>query len=105
MSEHDFSDLYDQYPAVIAQMSPTFTSHQFILELARQNQRLYVETLHAYRQHTYKDIPAPFLCVHGILAKHLGSYPDLVEKTRDDAPSTDIFGQRSSCAEWRRSAT
>lgn len=40
--------------------------------------------------------------VHGILAKHLNSYPDLLEQVRRDAPSTDIFGQSNECAKWMK---
>ena len=46
MSKFDFSLLYDQYPAIISQMPSVFDSHQFILELARQNQAEYVEALY-----------------------------------------------------------
>lgn len=45
MPEHDFSNIYAQYPDIIAQMPEAFTSHQFILELARQNQTIYIEAL------------------------------------------------------------
>ena len=40
--QHDFDELYAQYSAVIAQMPETFTSHEFILELARQHQAIYI---------------------------------------------------------------
>jgi hypothetical protein len=43
MTEHDFSQLYEQYPTIIQQMDDTFTSHEFILKLAQQNQTQYVE--------------------------------------------------------------
>jgi type I restriction enzyme M protein len=40
----------------------------------------------------------------GILAKHLYQYPELI--TRDppdeDVPSVNIFGESSTCAQWRR---
>lgn len=49
MSVHDFSELYKQHPAIIAMMPATFTSHQFILKLARQRQKLYFEALYSYR--------------------------------------------------------
>ena len=47
--EHDFSELFAQYPAIIEQMPGTFKSHEFILKLAHQNQRLYIEALCSYR--------------------------------------------------------
>jgi hypothetical protein len=102
MTEHDFGALYAQYPTTIAEMPETFTSRQFILELARQNQTLYIEALYSYRHHVRKDTAAPFMIVHGILAKHLAKYPSLIEQIRNDAPSTDIFGQGNSCSEWKK---
>ncbi len=97
MPRHDFSALYAQYPSAIDQMPTFFTSHQFMLRLAQQNQALYIDALDSYRHE-----PAPFKIVHGVLAKHLHAYPKLVELVRFDAPSTDVFGQSSPCAEWRR---
>ena len=102
MTEHDFGALYAQYPTTIVQMPETFTSHQFILELARQNQTLYIEALYSYRHHAHKDTAAPFMIVHGILAQHLAEYPSLLEQIRKNAPSSDIFGQENLCSEWRK---
>ena len=105
MRRHDFSALLDHYPAVIAQMPATFTSHQFILKLAHDYQGLYVEALGAYCNASRQDEqPAPFWKVHSILAKKLYNFPDIVELVRRDAPSPNIFGALSSCAEWRRHA-
>ena len=97
MSQHDFGALYNKYPSVIEQMPAKFTSHQFILRLAQQNQTLYIDTLDSYR---HKD--SPFMIVHGILARHLHAYPKVIEQVRHDAPSTDIFGQSNWCSEWRK---
>jgi hypothetical protein len=102
MPEHDFTTLYAQYPSTIVQMPDTFTSHQFILELACQHQDLYVEALYDYRHHLRGGRPVPFLIVHRILAQHLNDCSDLVEQIRKNAPSKDIFGQDDPCSEWKR---
>jgi len=102
MAKFDFSGLYGKYPALISQMPPVFDSHQFILELARQNQVEYVKALHAYLETAAGEAPTPFQAVHGILAKKLSNLPHWVELIRLDKPSPDIFGNPSECAEWRR---
>jgi hypothetical protein len=99
MTQHDFSSLYAHYAEVIEQMPDLFTSHAFTLALAQQHQRLYIEALGAYR-----DNAAPFRTVHGILAKHLYEYPELIYRDPPDAdvPSVNIFGESGACAQWRR---
>jgi hypothetical protein len=94
---HDFSALKDHYRETIEAMPATFTSHEFILRLAQRHQALYIEALYDCRGE-----PAPFRTVHSILARHLRAYSALVELVCDDALSTDIFGQPSQCAQWRR---
>ena len=49
MGTHDFTPLFDHYPEVIAQLPPTFDSHEFILHLAQQHQPEYIDALCAYR--------------------------------------------------------
>jgi hypothetical protein len=95
---HDFSQLYALYPALIAQMEDKFTSHQFILELARQHQALYVEALYEYRPND------PFKVVHRVLSQHFNSIPDQVTRDGDAtaAESFDIFTQQQGCARWRK---
>jgi hypothetical protein len=100
MSVHDFSLLYAQYPMIIETMKDQFTSHQFILELARQNQTLYIEALYSYRHHIHRDSPAPFLIVHGVLANNLLKYPRLIRQVQKYAPSKNIFGEEDTCSEW-----
>lgn len=101
MPKHDFSPLFDHYPAIIAQMPTTFTSHQFILRLAQQHQVSYIEALHSYPDSLHLGTPAPFRTVHGILSKHLNAYSELVARM-DDVPSVNIFGQASDCAQWKK---
>jgi len=45
---------------------------------------------------------APFMIVHGILARHLSNYPRLIMEVNPGVPSIDIFGQESSAALWRK---
>lgn len=102
MSDHDFSEIYSQYPSIIEQMPETFTSHQFILELARLNQIQYIEALYSYRLNTHRGAPAPFMMVHGILAQHLLQFPDLIKQIRKNTPSKNIFGEDAASSEWRK---
>ena len=101
MSKFDFSVLYSHYPEIISSMPFVFGSHQFILKLAQNHQPEYIEALYAYRTSERMDNPAPFMIVHGLLAKGLRQFPELVEYL-GDIPSTDIFGQANGCSEWRR---
>ena len=102
MTQYDFSILLDCYPETIRQMPAVFGSHQFILELARQNQAEYVQALYAYRDSLHDGKPAPFKAVHQILSTKLNDFPTLITRVRPNRPSTDIFGQSNTCAEWRK---
>jgi hypothetical protein len=101
MPKHDFSPLFDHYPALIAQMPEIFTSHQFILRLAQQHQVSYIEALHSYRDSLHLGTPAPFRAVHSILAQRLNAHPERVQSTCN-VPSENIFGQASDCAQWEK---
>lgn len=101
MTEFDFSTLYDQYPEIIEQMPDEFTAHSFILKLAQAYQVRYIDALNSYRDATHYDKPAPFMIVHGLLAKGLRQFPELVEY-KGDVSSVDIFGQSNECSSWRR---
>jgi hypothetical protein len=98
----DFSRFYAKYPAIIAQMPTVFNSHQFILELAHQNQIEYIKALYAYRGALHNETPAPFQVVHRILSARLNDFPELVKTTRSHKPSRDIFGNYNTCSEWRK---
>jgi hypothetical protein len=95
MAQHDFRPLTEQYSAVIASMPPVFNAHEFILELARRNQRLYVEALYTYR------LGNPFQTVHQQLAMILNEFPE-VRREGDDLYSEDIWTQSQGCSRWRR---
>jgi len=92
MAEHDLSNLFEKYPSVIEKMDDTFNSHQFISELAWENQPEYVEALYAYR---HSD---PFKIVHGRLAKKIGDYADQTGYVK----SEHIFREKTECAEWKK---
>lgn len=101
MSEYDFTELYTQYPSIIEQMKETFTSHEFILHLAQQNQAAYVTALYQYRDTIHRGTPAPFMIVHGILSKRLRAHSDLVAYA-GDVNSINIFGEPDECTQWRK---
>lgn len=101
MSNHDFGPLTAQYPDVIASMRDDFTAHELILRLAQQNQRLYVEALHSYKDSPAGSTPTPFLIVHRMLAKRLSDFPHLVQY-QGDVPSKDMFGNESKCSQWKK---
>ena len=96
MSKHDFGALSAQYCGVIAQMPKSFTSHEFILRLAQQNQALYIEALYSHG-----GSRTPFQLLHGQLARHLKDYPRLVRFTRR-VWSKDIFGGGNTCGQWTK---
>jgi hypothetical protein len=64
------------------------------LKLAHQHQSLYIKAL-AY----CVDNQYPFQTVHGMLAKALTKFDDLVYYIGDE-PSTNIFGQSSDASVW-----
>lgn len=96
MSQHDFTELKEQYPEIIKQMPQEFTSHQFILELAQQNQGLYIDALNAYRNNV-----APFQAVHGVLSRSLHEFDDLVEDL-GEIMSEDIWRHSNSSHKWQK---
>jgi len=101
MTQHEFNMLFEHYPELIAEMPDNFTSHQFILHLARRYQALYIEALYFYRHSPDSQHPTPFKILHGFLAKHLNAYPQLVTHI-GEVESIDIFTQENRCAQWQK---
>lgn len=97
MPESSLDALEVLYPQVVASMEKDdFDSHEFILKLAHDHQRLYVKALAAYA-----DTDRPFQIVHGEIAKRLLTHQDLVVKIGETI-SKDIFGQENSAAMWQK---
>lgn len=90
--------LYGHYPKVIAQMPHEFTSHQFILCLAEQNQRDYIEALNSYRGDD------PFRKVHARLANQLHQHCESVRQLENVCDDPDIFGHPQLCSQWQKLA-
>ena len=101
MTQHDFNEIFEHYPELIAEMPEVFNSHQFILHLARQYQALYITALYVYIDLPNSRHPTPFKTVHGILAKHLNAYTNLVTHI-GDVESEDIFTNENTCAQWQK---
>ena len=101
MTQHDFIEIFELYPELIAEMPYSFTSHQFILHLAQRYQALYIEALYAYRNIPGPHRGTPFKTVHGILAKQLNGFSQLVTHV-GEVESIDIFTQENRCAQWQK---
>lgn len=96
MIANAFKKLFELSPAIISQMQDRFDSHDFILCLAQENQKLYIEAgFYHYRDSS--EPAAPFKVVHGILARHLNDYPELIKQI-GTVQSKNIFGQVNACA-------
>jgi len=93
---HDYTEIDNQYPAVIALMPATFTSHQFILRFAQQNQGHYIDALAAYR-----NSQTPFRTLHAQLSERLHLFDNVILH-RGTVRSDDIFGDQSECAQWEK---
>lgn len=93
---HDFSALYAAYGMIIQVMPQRFSSHQFILALAHQEQGAYIEALFDYRVNNN-----PFQVVHGVLSKRLHEHSNEVQYL-GEFDSRDIFGNPNHCAFWEK---
>lgn len=94
MALYDFNKLLAQSQTIIKGIKEKkFTSHKFILLLAKKHQCDYIEVLAAY-----KDGKQPFAAAHRGLSRSLRKVPGV--KFVRETMSTDIFGDKQTCAEW-----
>jgi hypothetical protein len=96
MSASEFENLEAVYPKIIASMPEYFDSHQFILRLAQDYQRLYVQALIEYAKSE-----RPFQIAHGQIAIRLHNFPQLVARIGEHN-SEDIFSQVNSAVMWQK---
>ena len=96
MSTTEFELLEAVYEQVIALMPNKFDSHEFILKLAQEHQRLYVQALVEYA-----DSERPFQIVHGQIAMRLLKYPTLVARIGEHI-SKDIFLRENTATLWQK---
>jgi len=78
----------------IQEMSQEFDSHEVILKIAQDNQRIYVQAL------TETDGDRPFQLLHSILGRRIKEICNRYEYKSCDHRSKDIFGQHSKCILW-----
>jgi len=93
----EFQTLRECFQEVIEELDSTFTSHQFILELARRFQSEYARALNL----CVDDKNDPFRKLHRSIAGTLNEFPHLIERL-PDVESEDIFRRRRICAAWRK---
>jgi hypothetical protein len=100
MDAYDFKTLELQFPEIVAKMeSDEFTSHQFILKLAHENQADYIDALYEYKR---RGNPTPFKIVHGILMKRLKTRSDLVSLESKKTADENIFKNDIPNALWKK---
>jgi hypothetical protein len=99
---YDFPPLFEAYPVVIEALPAQFITHQFLRELSRQQQVLYIEALYAHRHVLRSGKPAPFLVVHSQLAQQLLECSHLIQKLQSAVSSVDLFGNPNSAALWEK---
>lgn len=96
MSATEFELLEAVYEQVIALMPNKFDSHEFILNLAQEHQRLYVQALVEYA-----DSERPFQIVHGQIAMRLLKFPNLITRVGEHI-SKDIFLRENTAIVWQK---
>lgn len=81
---------------IVESLTAPFDSHDIIRELARRNQRAYVQALSAITTDT------PFHQLHTQLGLQIRNVCEELGLIGEDSRSPDIFGQQSRCKRWTR---
>ncbi|PST87341.1 hypothetical protein C9I86_13205 [Photobacterium sp. NCIMB 13483] len=97
MEEFDFSVFDDEITNAIKSMKLTFSFHELILEIAKNNQSQYIKALFAYEK-----TERPFMYVHQQLSFLMKKHEGNVIKNIGKKPSKDIFGKSNTCVYWER---
>jgi len=95
---YNYPPLFAHIPAIITEMDPIFSSHEFIRRLMWRHQSLFVEAL------DYYGADQPFRKVHARISKELYEYPTLITYI-GHRPSPNVFGEIQGCAFWRKAGT
>lgn len=74
-------------------MPDEFDTHQLILDVAKLNQRAYIDALNE----CVSD--RPFQTVHSLIGKSLKKQTNINEMP-DKHKSVNIFGEKSECSKW-----
>ncbi len=96
MNTKVYEDLEGAYLGIVELMPDKFDSHDFIMRLSQENQKLYILALYENRNKV-----RPFETVHKAIAKRLKKHTDLVEQEGYKS-SRNIFGLENRVAKWRR---
>ncbi len=91
-------NLLNVVPDTVNSSPRQFTTHQFIIALAKEYQHAYIEALYEHL-----DSERPFQTFHSRIGKHLRQAETLVRFVREEGDA-DIFGQISDNTLWERIA-
>jgi hypothetical protein len=81
---------------IIEEMGQEFDSHDVILKLAQDNQRMYVEALAAINGDRL------FQTLHSEVGRRIKEICDRQGYAGENSRSRDIFGQHSRCVLWSK---
>lgn len=87
-------ELETHFAQIVDALPDEFDSHDFIIELAHEYQKVYVRALGQY-----PDSDQPFQTVHGQIAKRLEKHKELVTK-QGKFPSPNIFRRETPAENW-----